>query len=215
MSQKLKVLYQAVYHNELMEAAALLHRNNVNYMDPSSGLSLLALAVSLGYREMTHLLLQRGASIELRDRMGFEPLHRAVWFGHEDLVRLLLEKGADPLCRNRRNDKTPLALAAMRGHVEIAKLLLSSRLRRGDSAADETDLDFRDADGRSALDIAAASGKRDIVEHLLLSGADAYFSRICANEGAEGAKTWDERRSYDEINRLLCQAWSSQSQVSM
>lgn len=208
MSAKLRALHYAVVTNQLEDTKALLNINNVNYVDPLEGLSLLAWSVSLGHIGMTELLLSRGASVSLCDRNGFQPIHRAVWTGTVEMVKLLLAYNADPNAVNRRNQRTPLSLAAMRGSVEIAKLLVAA-------ASHHIDIDLRDIHNRSALDIAAAAGSHDMVAHLLGSGADAYFSRVCANEGAETARTWAERRSYDEINRLLCQSWAEQSQVTM
>lgn len=211
MSSKLKSLHNAVITNNIVEATKLVSANNVNYMDAAEGLSLLAWAVTLGFTDMVALLLQRGAAVALCDRNGFQPIHRAVWFKRPAIVKLLLAAGADPLAVNRRNQKTPLSLAAMCGSVEIARMLITHRPQ----PAEGVDIDVRDANGCSALDTAAASGSHEMVEYLLSSGADAFFSRVCANEGAEGAKTWAERRSYDEINRLLCAAWAPQSRVTM
>ncbi|CUF06417.1 ankyrin repeat protein, putative [Bodo saltans] len=210
MSAKLRALHYAVVTNNIDEARIALNVNNVNYIDPLEGLSLLAWSVTLGYYNMTELLIQKGAVISLCDRNGFQPIHRAVWTGTVEMVKLLLAHGADANALNRRNLRTPLSLAAIRGSVEIA-VLLEGHISR----AEASDVDARDVHGRSALDIAAASGSHHMVAHLLASGADAYFSRVCANEGAESARTWADRRSYDEINRLLCQSWAEQSQVTM
>lgn len=218
MSAVLRNLHFAVVSGNIDEVRGVVHSRNVNYIDTVEGLSLLSWAVSLQNVEMAQLLLSRGASCSLCDRNGFQPIHRAVWTGNAEMVRLLLDNGADSSAMHRKNKRTPLALAAISGNVEIAKLLLAYRPPPFSSATATNaavDIDFRDDSGKSALDLAASSGNKEMVDFLMSSGADAFYSRVCANEGSENARTWSERYAYDDINKLLCQAWSKQSEVSM
>jgi ankyrin repeat protein len=55
------------------------------------------------------------ALLEAKSSMGFSPLALAAFFGHPDTVRVLLERGADR--------KEAIGLAAMKGRIEILKLL--------------------------------------------------------------------------------------------
>jgi ankyrin repeat protein len=139
------------------------------------------------------LLLERGASHEPRTRRGFTPLSIAAWHsGAEDLVQALLERGADPGAMafgeitplylaartgNRRSaahlldagapleavaygEVTPLLQAVFNDDVELVRLLLD----RG------AQLD-RLYGGESALHIAAADGKEQLLALLLARGA--------------------------------------------
>lgn len=54
-------------------------------------------AARKGDTESVRLLLEKGATIEAKDRDGSTPLALAAYFRHADTARLLLAKGADPV----------------------------------------------------------------------------------------------------------------------
>jgi ankyrin repeat protein len=64
---------------------------------------------------VAHWLDRDPALLEAQSGMGFTPLALAAFFGHTDTVTLLLDRGADP--------KPAVGLAAMKGHIDILKLL--------------------------------------------------------------------------------------------
>ena len=76
-----------------------------------------------GHKAMVQLLLDRGASIEARDKVNdaLTPLHYAANEGHEAIVKLLLDHGAAIEARNRN---TPPHHAASKGHVATVGILL-------------------------------------------------------------------------------------------
>jgi ankyrin repeat protein len=49
----------------------------------------LSQAAANGHEAVVKLLLEKGASIDSRDKFGFTPLSRAVANGHEAIVQLL------------------------------------------------------------------------------------------------------------------------------
>ena len=53
-------------------------------------------AVATGNIEVAKLLLEKGAAVEAKNRMGQTLLWIAAWNGRVEAVRLLLEKGANP-----------------------------------------------------------------------------------------------------------------------
>ncbi len=68
------------------------------------------------------MLLDAGADIEKRNRLGATPLLDAALWGDEPVARLLLEHGADP--NADKGEFTPLLVAALRGNASLAALLL-------------------------------------------------------------------------------------------
>lgn len=96
-------------------------------------------------------LIVAGVPIDAQDAEGNTPLHEAVdgdW-SNQTAVRVLLELGAEPDLTNK-NGRTPLHLAAARGALDCAKLLLAAgaNSRRRDSQG-KTPVDLAHQNHRS------------------------------------------------------------------
>lgn len=115
---------------------------------------------------MAGFLLDRGARVDIRDRLGYTALALAVKEGRAQIVRELIESGADTqLAANDQID--PLMLAAGRGETEIMDTLLKNGAR----------VDTRTAkDNRTALSFAVRNGHLDAARRLLEHGASPYLS---------------------------------------
>ncbi|KAK3280354.1 hypothetical protein CYMTET_11798, partial [Cymbomonas tetramitiformis] len=83
-----------------------------------------------GDMEVTRILLDNGASAEVKNKDGNAALHFASGKGHKDIVELLLSQGAPVDAGNTGGtlleDSTPLYWAAAKGHTEVAMLLMDS-----------------------------------------------------------------------------------------
>ena len=86
-------------------------------------------AVAGGHLEITRLLIETGASPNVRERGGYTPLHTAARNGDVEIVRNLIFGGAD-LEASSDKDEIPLDMALEAGHNEVAKLLNSGITRR-------------------------------------------------------------------------------------
>ena len=106
-------------------------------------------------------LLDRGASVDARDRLGAKPLSHAARSGHLEMVDLLLARGAPIDARNLAG-ATALYSAAEAGHASVAQRLIE----RG------ADVKLTGRSGISPLAAAAYVGNDEIVEALLARGAD-------------------------------------------
>ncbi len=80
--------------------ASLREHPDLEAWDPASGLTPLGLAARGGNTEVILPLLDAGASVDRRDRLGGTPLHSAAFMGNANVVELLLERGADPAVTN-------------------------------------------------------------------------------------------------------------------
>lgn len=81
------------------------------------------LAVSHGRKDMTRLLLDAGAAINLQDEDGSTALMCAAEHGHAEIVRLLL---SHPECDSNMVDvdgSSALKIAVEAGHADIGVLL--------------------------------------------------------------------------------------------
>jgi ankyrin repeat protein len=106
-------------------------------------------------------LLDQGASVDARDRLGARPLSHAARSGRLELVNLLLERGAPVDARNLAGS-TALYFAAERGHVAIVQRLID----RG------ADVNIAGRSGASPVAAAAYAGRDMVVKMLLARGAD-------------------------------------------
>ncbi|KAK8964124.1 hypothetical protein KSP40_PGU008155 [Platanthera guangdongensis] len=156
-----------------------------------SGKSPLEAAAAAGEALIAELLLARGASTERAAGSAWGPIHHAAAVGHTELLRLLLLKGADAgaeaedgrtalhlAASARRRDcvalllaagakadasggkarHTPLHAAAAAGDEPTARLLIAS----GCAGLREA----RNGAGKTAYDVAAEEGKRQLFDLL-------------------------------------------------
>jgi uncharacterized protein len=106
-------------------------------------------------------LLDQGASVDARDRLGARPLSHAARSGHLEMLDLLLKRGA-PIDARDLNGATALYYAAERGHSPIVQRLIE----RG------ADVKLTGKSGVSPIAAAAYAGRDSIVAMLLAHGAD-------------------------------------------
>jgi uncharacterized protein len=119
-------------------------------------------AVDANCTELVPKLLDQGASVDARDRLGARPLSHAARSGHPKMVDLLLARGAPIDARNLAG-ATALYFAAEGSHISIAQRLIE----RG------ADVNLTGRSGITPVAAAAYAGNDVIVEALLAHGADA------------------------------------------
>lgn len=107
--------------------------------------------------QLIKLLVEKGANIHSRFNDGSTPFTRACYFNYPDLVNYFLRLGVDVNTQNCRLE-TPLFIAAFRGNLEIACILLNQ---------DKVKIDLDDMDGDTPLSVACYENKPDIIELLI------------------------------------------------
>jgi len=111
--------------------------------------------------DLATLVLDQGASVDARDRLGARPLSHAARAGHLEMVDLLLQRGA-PINARDLAGSTALHVAAERGQLAVVQRLI-------DLGAD---LDLKGRSGTSPVAAAAFAGRARLVKVLLAHGAD-------------------------------------------
>lgn len=111
--------------------------------------------------ELAGQLLDQGASVDARDRLGARPLSHAAQAGHLEMVDLLLQRGAPIDARNLAGS-TALFAAAERGQTAVVQRLIE----RG------ADASLRGRSGISPVAAAAFAGRAALVQLLLDHGGD-------------------------------------------
>ncbi|KMQ97726.1 ankyrin repeat and protein kinase domain-containing protein 1-like protein [Lasius niger] len=125
-------------------------------------------SLECGALNIATLLIPR-TQTGIASRYGETPLHIAARKNYIDTVRWLLEHGEDPSAQDAGGN-TPLHLASARGFYQTVSLLVNSPL---------TQLKTVNADGQTALQVAAESGFINAVKELLKAGADPNETMYC------------------------------------
>ena len=124
------------------------------------GWTCLMAASYNGYLAICRLLLDKGAQLEAKNKIGGTPLHYAAVYGHIEIVHLLCDRGADIEARDN-NGYRPLHSAAWQGRISVVKELIEER---------NAEINARTGDGRTALRVANEYNKPDVAAYLISHG---------------------------------------------
>ncbi|UKZ78645.1 hypothetical protein TrVFT333_006391 [Trichoderma virens FT-333] len=151
--------------------------------------SVLHIACQLCSKEITRLVLCRGALPGTLDTYGWSPLHLASWSGNTDVIEMLIDHGADielqknwnqpPLFdrfRTHYSGTTPVHQAAARGHLAAVELLLAAG----------ADPKVPCSKGCDALGATAKAGHNAIFQRLLEESFDTTTLTAALRFAVEG-----------------------------
>jgi ankyrin repeat protein len=122
----------------------------------------LYVACEQGRSNLVKTLIDNGADPNITDRCGYTPLYWASSVGDESMGKVLTEGGADLEISDTIFHKTPLIITSEMGHHHMAKFLIESG----------ADVDVMDQSGYSPLHYACDRGYLNIMQELILAGAD-------------------------------------------
>lgn len=134
---------------------------NVNDRDPVSGMTALMFAIAKGPDEIIKLLLDNGADVNV-EAHGTTVLTGAIAADRNiAVIKMLLDKGAD-VNATGKNGITALRMALLKDKsFAVIKMLLDKGANANDTQ-----------DGVTALMVATSNLHADIVEMLIVKGAD-------------------------------------------
>jgi ankyrin repeat protein len=178
------LMHAAAYSDTAMLALLLDAKADVNAANVEGATPLIRAASDF---EKTKLLLERGASIEARSKLGRTALIIASSSaGNRETVKLLLARGAQITDRDQ-NGETCLTCAAKRGDTAMVELLLENG----------ADITAASGFGQSALDWSAEASSLPTVALLLKHGGEKVRPHL--NAALMAATT----RGPDDLIRLL------------
>jgi len=114
--------------------------------------------------EVRRLLRENPGRVNERSHDGWTPLHLAAFFGHLELATIFLDSGAAMLTVSNNNEANlPINAAAAGSRTAVVRLLVGRGCPPDARSSDQ---------GYTALHLAANNGNSELIEFLLLSGAD-------------------------------------------
>ena len=135
-----------------------------------SGQTPLHTAIEFGNDAVSNYLISKDSSlVHITDYRGRTPLHIAAGKGLYNICVSLLQAAAVPVCVDSQN-QTPLHYAAKIGKVNICRLLAPMYGRRN--------IELHDANGNTALLLAASTNKEDCMRVLI----EEFYANCSASD---------------------------------
>lgn len=147
--------YAALFDHAEVARLLLDKGASVSAMDSSTGFQPLHYAALAGNTTLFETLVQRGARVSSATRdQNWTPLHFASYFRHIDLLKTLLNEHGAAIDLNAPDvqQRTPIFLASLAGHLDVVQLLKQAGAK----------IDLKDFSQVSPLDMAAKNGHRAI-----------------------------------------------------
>jgi len=170
------VLFAAVQAGDLAKASeALAAGANVNTANPYNVTPLLE-ACGQGHLEMARLLVGRGADIDYTGMSEGSPLMLVAFMGKVEFLRHFLAAGANANLAMPVGGETALHMATVASHTAATKVLLDAGADPNLHAKSNVATSMFEGNvklwGETPLHYAAAYGDEEMIQVLLLSGAD-------------------------------------------
>ncbi|XP_067655371.1 ankyrin repeat domain-containing protein 50-like [Haliotis asinina] len=124
-------------------------------------------AANKGHRELFNFLVSKGCDLSFVDTDTNNILHVACLGGNVDICEYLLSNDIVGIESRGQHNRTPVMLAANRGHKELFDFLVSKGC----------DLSTVDGDGNNILHVACIGGNVDISEYLISNNIVGIESR--------------------------------------
>jgi len=165
-------VFNAVKENSVEAVARLFDQGcPVDIMEKGTGDTPMLAAARLGYIDIVHCCLERGARNDPHPSFGLTALQAAVNAGKADVVQLILEVAApskaDQVIVNHEdpNKEAPLHVSCRYGNTEIVELLLMHG----------ANLSLVDGNGWTCLHSVCKGGHAETLAFLLDAGADVFL----------------------------------------
>jgi len=197
-SQDFDKLANAVVDKDLITLDSLLQTGiDVNITEEDRGATVLLIASSFkDYEDVVSFLISRGADINFRGKDGRTPL---IWAAGNSLEssKMLLENGAD--INAKGNDgmnafiQSTFGILSKKVSTDVMDLLLEN------GADVNSALISKNAAGWTALHFASINGDTELVEYLILQGANVNHT---SDEGST-ALSLAKQEKYEALVSLL------------
>lgn len=153
-------LHYAAYNNHYEMANYILrHGGKTNIKSTGANVTPLHFASEYADKKLILLLIDRGADVNAKDKLGLTALHKAAFKGRTKIVRLMAKEGAEIDAEDNLG-RTPLHWAARYGKIDVAKALLQNK----------ADINAVSNAKRTPVDLATVHGEKKFADFLKSKG---------------------------------------------
>jgi ankyrin repeat protein len=116
-------ILEAAISEDLEALKANLSSGNIDEQDEETGFTALHVCAQNGNAEMTKILLENGASVNIKDNYGNTALFKAVFFsnGKTEIIKMLIDSGSNPEDKNDAG-MTPRRLAENMAAFDVTEV---------------------------------------------------------------------------------------------
>lgn len=148
--------------------------------------------IALGLIDAVAGALEEEGAMNVKSPDGFYPVHYAAFFGRADIMKLLLERGADPnVVAENAMKVQPLHSAVAVRCMECVRLLLAAGVA----------VNAKQEGGWTALQAAAKHGDLELIDLLLVSGADPLQVADSGQNAIDLARADGHTEAADRLRR--------------
>lgn len=180
-------------------AVQLLAQTGIDVDEASStGRTALMAAAHAGHQEIVRILLENGASPDMRDgTYGTTALMLACANGHNECTQLLFSRDTTLANQQDLEGRNALLYAARRGHSSIVAMLCS---------APEVCVDMADETGLTPLMAASQTNNLDAIRELISGGASLHAEDTLGMNALHAACRAGAVEACNELLRLGARA---------
>ncbi|XP_044131117.1 receptor-interacting serine/threonine-protein kinase 4-like [Bufo gargarizans] len=183
-------LHFAAQNGDEVITRLLLEKNASLSEVDSKGRTPLHVACQHGQESIVRLFIRRGADINVPGLGNWVSLHYAAWQGHLNIVKLLAKQCKANLNCQTSDGRTPLHLAAQRGHYRVARILVELGC----------DVNIPNMQLKTPLHIAAETGHTSTARLLIHHGANISATTV---EGYTALDLANHYRHYSAVKLLM------------
>jgi ankyrin repeat protein len=122
------IIHAACNNKNIDGVTAILAKGKIdpNIQTSNEGWTPLWVTACHGLLEISRLLIEAGANVNLANRKGITPLKEAAQIGAITLVQLLIENGANVDLAPSDFRDSPLIVASAKNHIDVVRILLAA-----------------------------------------------------------------------------------------
>lgn len=175
----------------------LLQHGFTSDVQDEDGRTALMVAARSGVKQSIRILLDKSASLKIRDKRSWTALHHAAYDGQTEVGKMLLNKDPSILCYRNDHNLSALHLAIRESNMNFAEFLLDNYYSAGQEDLNSVETDFGNTALMSAIKYVSGN---TVVEKLLKLDVDTETRN---KDGDTALLVAIQKDNDDHLSKLL------------